>query len=343
MQAPKKYGILLANLGTPDSPRVKDVRRYLSEFLNDPRVIDIPWLWRKLLVNLIIVPFRAPRSAKVYRKLWTPEGSPLLIHTRELTQKLQQKFPGQVTLFYGMRYGNPSLKDVLSEMQSHGFDKIVFVPLYPQYASATTGSTIERIIEEVRRWWVIPELQFIRQFYDDPAFIQAIAENARQFDLSAYDHIVFSYHGLPNRQVDKVYQDNRPCSHHNCEQEVNESNKYCYKATCYETTRLIARRLDLSPDKYTVAFQSRLDKDWLEPFSDQVVEERAKKGDKKLLFFSPAFVADCLETTIEIGEEYRDLFIQKGGEQLDLVPSLNSSEAWVDALYQMLAPMVSQT
>ncbi len=340
MEVAKKTGVLLVNLGTPDSPGTGDVRRYLSEFLNDPRVIDIPWLARKLLVNLIIVPFRAPKSAKVYKELWTERGSPLLYHTEDLTEKLQQKFSQQANVFFAMRYGNPSLERVLSEMQKENFDKIIILPLYPQYTSSTTGSVIEKVFKIISKWWVIPELEFVGQLYDRPDFIDCIVENAKQFDLSSYDHVVFSYHGLPDRQVDKVYTDRRPCNDHNCENEITEDNKFCYKATCYETTRLIVGKLGLKEEQYTVAFQSRLDKKWLTPFSDKVIEERAQKGDKKLLFFSPAFVADCLETTIEIGEEYRELFLAKGGKKLDFVPSLNSNENWVDTLYKLLEEKV---
>lgn len=336
MKKNKKVAVLLVNLGTPDSPSVKDVRKYLSEFLNDPRVIDIPWLIRKLLVNLIIVPFRAPKSAKIYQELWTNKGSPLLYHTQELTQKVQHEIGAQAQVYYAMRYGKPSMKSVLKQMHQQNFDKIIILPLYPQYASSTTGSIIEKAFEIIKKWWVIPEIEFVGQFYDHPMFIDTIIKNTKPFDLLSYDHIVFSYHGLPDRHVDKVYEDNQVCSDQNCEEGVKENNTFCYKATCYETTRLIAEKLNLSPEDYTVAFQSRLDKKWLTPFADRVVEQRAQQGDKKLLFFSPAFVADCLETTIEIGEEYKELFQEKGGEQLDLVPSLNSNELWVKTLKEII-------
>ena len=188
----------------------------------------------------------------------------------------------------------------------------------------------------VSKWWVIPEIKFIGQFYDNPGFINTIIERAKKFDLADYDHILFSYHGLPLRQVYKVYKDGSQCVEHNCETEINEANQFCYKATCYATARLIAKKLNLSKDKYTVCFQSRLDKDWLEPFADKVIIEQAKKGAKKLLVFSPAFVADCLETLIEIGFEYQKLFEEHGGEKIQLVESLNDHPMWIETLKKMI-------
>lgn len=183
----------------------------------------------------------------------------------------------------------------------------------------------------MRDMWVFPEIQFINQFWDHPLYLNAFANRAKQFNLEEYDHIIFSYHGLPERQVDKVYED-RVCRNHSCEHEINDENKLCYKATCYATSREIALRCGIDSSRYTVAFQSRLGKGWIEPFSDKVIEELAKKGAKKLLVFSPAFVADCLETTIEIGEEYQELFEEHGGEKVQLVPSLNDGDDWIDAL-----------
>jgi ferrochelatase len=185
-------------------------------------------------------------------------------------------------------------------MRLANYDRIVLLPLFPQYASASTGSAIEKAMDIIRKWWVIPEIKIISQFYDNPGYIESIVDNAKKFQLSDYDHILFSYHGLPERQVDKVYEDTDLCEDQPCELEVNEKNKFCYKATSYATTRLIAKELGLTEKDYTVCFQSRLDKKWLTPFSDKVVEEWAEKGAKKLLVFSPAFVADCLETLIEI-------------------------------------------
>lgn len=339
----KKVGVLLVNLGTPDSPKVSDVRKYLFEFLNDPRVIDIPALARWLLVNLIIVPFRAPKSAAEYRKLWTPEGSPLLTHGVALQGKLQDLLNDpqiDFTVELAMRYQSPSIDEVLKRMKKVQYDQIIVLPLYPQYASSTTGSTHEKIMRIMRKWYVIPEVTFISQYYDNPEMIDTIVSLGKKHDIADYDHIIFSYHGLPTSQVDKVYEDGEPCDDHSCEKEINDANRFCYKATCFATTRLIADKLGLDESRYTVAFQSRLDKNWLEPFADKVVEERAKKGDKKLLFFSPAFTADCLETTVEIGEAYEEDFKEMGGEKLTLVESLNSHPSWVSALKNMVMSRV---
>lgn len=207
--------------------------------------------------------------------------------------------------------------------------------MFPQYASASTGSALEEVMRVISTWWVIPEVKIISQYYDHKLFIDAWVERAKQYTLSEYDHILFSYHGLPERQVDKVYNEGL-CKDHDCENEITEENKYCYKATCYATTRLLAEKLNIALEKYTVCFQSRLDKKWLTPFSDQVVEDCAKKGMKKLLVFSPAFTADCLETIIEIGDEYQEIFHKHGGEKVQLVESLNDHPVWIQCLKDLI-------
>jgi ferrochelatase len=335
----KTTGVLLIQLGTPDSPSVSDVRRYLSEFLNDPRVIDIPWLPRKLLVNGIIVPFRAPKSAKIYKELWdlSDNKSPLLTYTEKLVELVQQRFPDEdVHVEFAMRYQNPSLDDVLERMKKMNFDQLIIVPLFPQYASASTGSAIDKAMKIISKWWVIPEVKIVSQFWDHEGYIDSVVDRSKAFDLSSFDHILFSYHGLPERQVDKVYEGDDFCEDQPCETEVNQKNKFCYKATCFATTRLIASKLGLSENDYTVCFQSRLDKKWLMPFSDKVVEEQSKSGAKKLLVFSPAFVADCLETLIEIGEEYQEIFEEHGGEKVQLVPSSNDHPRFVDCMEDLI-------
>ncbi len=329
-------GVLLVNLGTPDSPSVPDVRKYLFEFLNDPRVIDLPWLLRKFLVNIIIVPFRAPKSAKIYKQLWTDNGSPLLIYGVSVKEKLQAALGEDFNVELAMRYQNPSMDDVLERMRKKQHRELIIVPMFPQYASATTGSVIEKAMKIIKNWWVIPDIKFVGQFYDDGNFINSFIERAKKFNLKDYDHVLFSYHGLPVRQVDKVYVDGKPCSDHNCENEINEDNKFCYKAACYATTRLLAAKLNLLKENYTVCFQSRLDKDWLEPFTDKIIIQKAKEGAKKLLVFSPAFVADCLETNVEIGIEYQKLFSEHGGEKVQLVESLNDHPMWIDTLKKLI-------
>lgn len=331
----KKTGVLLVNLGTPDSPSVGKVRSYLSQFLNDPRVIDIPWLLRKILVNGIIVPFRAPKSAKVYKELWTDKGSPLIYHSENAAKLLQQELGEDYFVHLAMRYKNPGIPKVLEEMRQKNYDKIVVVTMFPQYASASTGSALDLVMKTISSWWVIPELKIVSQYYDHPDYIDAFVDRAKQYDLKAYDHILFSYHGLPTRQVDKVY-DESLCEDHACEREITEDNKYCYKATSFATTRLLAEKLGLKEEDYTVCFQSRLDKKWLEPFSDKVVEQKAKEGAKKLLVFSPAFTADCLETIIEIGDEYQEIFEEHGGEKVQLVESLNDHPKWISCLKDLV-------
>jgi ferrochelatase len=337
----KKTGVLLINLGTPDSPSVSDVRSYLSQFLNDPRVIDIPWLWRKILVNLVIVPFRAPKSAKIYKKLWTANGSPLLYYSMKVKHLLQDELGDNYEVYLGMRYKNPSIPDVLETMRKRNFDKIVVLPMFPQYASASTGSALDEVMRVVRTWWVIPEIKFISQYYDHPTFVDAVVERGRRYNFRDYDHVLFSYHGLPERQVDKVY-DSGACNDHDCENEITGENKYCYKATCYATTRLVAGRLQIPKENYTVCFQSRLDKKWLRPFSDEVVRQCAEKGMKRILVFSPAFTADCLETVIEIGEEYQEIFQTYGGEKVQLVESLNDHPLWINCLTQLVVDSLHQ-
>jgi ferrochelatase len=330
-----KTGVLLINLGTPDSPSTTDVRSYLFQFLNDPRVIDLPWLLRKILVNLIIVPFRAPKSAKIYQQLWTENGSPLLYYSNKVSQLLDDALGEDYTVHLAMRYKSPGIPDVLAEMKKLNYSRIVVLPMFPQYASASTGSALEMVMDEIGKWWAIPELKIISQYYDHPDFVDAVVDRASKYDLSDYDHVLFSYHGLPIRHVDKVYEEGQ-CEDRDCEHEITTENQYCYKASCFATTRLLAGKLGLGEADYTVCFQSRLDKNWLEPFSDKVVEALAKQGAKKLLVLSPAFTADCLETVVEIGDEYQQIFSENGGEKIQLVESLNDHPLWVSCLKKLV-------
>lgn len=327
-----KPALLLINLGTPNSTSYFDVFKYLREFLMDGRVIDVPYFLRFILVTLIICPIRSFSSGKIYKKLWNlSDGvSPLLKNTEELTNKLNQK-QNKYNVFYAMRYQKPSIQEALDKIKLSNPSELVILPLFPHYASATSGSVFEEVTKRLSREWVIPSFKFISQYYDHPSFIDAWVDAAKNFNFAEYDKVIFSYHGLPNSQVDKVYQDNQ-CDGKNCEHEINEENHYCYKATVYETSKLIAEKLSLHRDKYEVTFQSRLTNNWLEPFSDNVLKAMPAQGIKKVLVFSPAFTADCLETVIEIGDEYQELFIEAGGDRLDYVPSLNFSDAWVQAI-----------
>jgi ferrochelatase len=329
-----KTGVLLVQLGTPDSPSVPDVRRYLREFLMDGRVIDIPYLQRWLLVNLIIATFRAPKSAKVYKELWTEKGSPLKFYSEEIVALVQQQLGEEYVVSLGMRYQNPSLPSALDALQQQNLRKLIVIPLFPQYASASTGSVYERVMEIVKDWPIIPEISFVNSFLDHPKFIEAFASIGRKYlaNPDAYDHILFTYHGLPERQIKKGDPSNT-CLQGNCCATLHAGNQYCYRAQCFATTRLLAGVLGIPESKYTVTFQSRLGKTpWIKPYTDEVIVELTKKGVKSVLAFSPSFVADCLETTIEIGEEYKELFEKNGGKHWQLVESLNNHPLWVETL-----------
>lgn len=331
----KKKALILVNLGTPDAPKVTPVRKYLSQFLNDRRVIDLPWIPQKLLVNLIIVPFRAPKSTKLYQRLWTDKGSPLSFHLSELVAKVHSGLKNKVGVYGAMRYGNPSLKSVLEIVRLKGFNEVVIIPLFPQYASSTTGSVVEYAMGIMRKWNTIPSIRFVNQFYQHPGFIAAFSKRISSYHHETYDHILFSFHGLPLSQVNRTHPsiDSNSCQ---CEEEMTTHGRLCYKATCYETARLLAVESGIDKRRFSVAFQSRLTKKWLSPFADEAIVKLAQGGVKKLLVVAPSFVADCLETTVEISMEYNELFKKAGGQELVLVESLNSSDAWVNALIDML-------
>ena len=334
MSKPKK-GILLVNLGTPDSPAVPDVRRYLNEFLMDGRVIDIP-SWRRLfLVRGIIVPFRAPNSARLYRAIWDQEtGSPLLHYSLLQRRLLQERLGNEYHVELAMRYQNPSIASALAKLKPMNLESIRIIPLFPQYASASTGSVIDKVMELMRKWHTFPEISIVNDFYDNGLMIDVFVENALKHDPQTYDHILFSYHGLPVRQLTDV----EPSRKHNCEtagcrEKIGAHNRYCYLAQCHATTRLLAQKIGLTPDRYTVCFQSRLGKTpWVQPYTTDVLKKEASKGVKRLLVLCPAFVSDCLETIYEIGTEYATEFRELGGEHVQLVESLNAHPLWITAL-----------
>jgi ferrochelatase len=332
-----KTGVLLVNLGTPDSTKTSDVRKYLREFLMDWRVIDIPYLNRWMLINLIIVPFRAPKSAHEYKKLWQEKGSPLLFHGLELQKLVQAELGNDYIVGFGMRYQNPGLNEAVEIFKDKAIEKLIVIPLYPQYASASTGSSIEEVMKVVGKWQIIPEIKIVSNFCDHSLFIKAFAELGRKYmKEQSFDHIIFSYHGIPERQILKGSVKNQ-CQLGNCCKSYHERNKYCYRAQCFETTRLLVKELGLAEGSYSVSFQSRLGKTpWIKPYTDHVIEELATAGKKKILFFSPSFVADCLETTVEGGEEYKLLFEKHGGQHWQLVESLNTSKAWVECVKEMV-------
>jgi len=331
-----KTGVLLVNLGTPDSPATGDVRKYLREFLMDGRVIDIPFWKRWLLINLIIAPFRAPKSAAVYRELWQERGSPLLFYGEDLRDLLQESLGNEYQVVLGMRYQSPSLESALNQLRHCG--KIIVIPLFPQYASASTGSVQQKVMELAGKWTIVPDMRFVSNFLSEPLFIEAFAEQARPYmNAVDFDYFVFSYHGIPERQIKSGSVNNYCQINQKCCARYHASNQYCYRAQCYETSRLLAAALEIPEDKYTVAFQSRLGKDpWIKPYTDIIIKDFPAQGIRKVLAFSPSFIADCLETTIEVGDEFKEIFMEAGGEHWQLVESLNDSKTWVECLRTMV-------
>ncbi|MBV19789.1 MAG: ferrochelatase [Cytophagia bacterium] len=329
--------VLIINLGSPRDANVLSVWKFLKEFLMDARVIDIPFLIRFFLVNFIIIPLRVLNSSKEYKKMWNKFGySPIHKYTKSLNSKVNSKLGKGYTCYYAMRYQQPSLKKVLKEIYNNNHDELIILPLYPQYASASTGSTIEKCYEIISKWWNFPKVSVINHFCDNDDFINCFVTNTKKINYQDYDHILFSYHGLPERHVDKTYTDKTLCKDHSCEEGLKNDNKFCYKAMCYETTNLIATKLNLDKSTYSVTFQSRLDNKWLKPFTDEVLDNLLKENKKKLLVLSPAFVSDCLETCIEIDETYKEDFIKSGGTDLKLVPSLNDSDQWVNTVVKIV-------
>ena len=330
-----KTAVLLVNLGTPNSQKPKDVKKYLLEFLTDPRVIDLPFIQRQLLVRGLIVPRRYKESAKNYSRIWSKDGSPLLLYGQQVKQSLQETLGHKYLVELAMRYQSPSIKNVLKRLQR--CPKLIVVPLFPQYASATTGSVHQEVMKYICKWSVITETKFINSYPTQNNMIKAFCARAKTFDLKAYDHILFSFHGLPEKQLVKSDLNNHCLKEKTCCQTLCEKNLLCYSAQCHATADAIADSLNLEKDNYTICFQSRLGKDpWIKPYASNIIEEQAKKGSKKLLVLSPAFVCDCLETIDEIANEYFEEFKELGGETLDLVPGLNNHPSWIQALKDLV-------
>jgi len=324
-------GVILVNIGTPESPAVKHVRSYLREFLGDERVITLPWLFRKILVNLIIAPFRGPKSAKLYQAIWTEKGSPLLVNSVKLGEALQSELGGSCQVFTAMRYGKPSMDEAMRKIAKSSFRKVILVPLYPQYADSTTGTTVAYFRTLVTRYAISADIKIADPFFQHPGFIESFKNRIIACKPETYNYILFSFHGLPVDQTEKMHP-GITCEQVGCDQSYNDVNALCYKASCYETARLLAKACQISENKYSVAFQSRLGLKWLQPYTDKIVEEKASQGVENLLVVSPAFVADCLETIHELGVEYNHLFIEKDGKKFQLVESLNDDSAWVKGL-----------
>ena len=335
-------GILLVNLGTPNSPSTSDVRRYLTQFLTDGRVIDIPWLPRQLLVRGIIGPFRAPKSAKTYREIWMPEGSPLMVYGQRLLTKVRAVVDPDIAVELAMRYQQPSIEQGLLRLKEQGVERYVIVPLFPQYASATTGSVHQEVMRILSGWQGIPEVLMIGDYFDHPGFIGPFAAAAREMDIDQADHVLFSYHGLPKRHIIK-WDEHGVCQFWDCCSSIGPNNRLCYRAQCMATTRALVSELNLQEGQYSTSFQSRLGSDpWIEPYTSDVLEQLAAKGIRRILVICPAFVADCIETIDEIAVEYAEEFKHAGGESLTLVESLNDRDTWVDGLCQIVADKLGQ-
>lgn len=335
MSKSPRYGVLLVNLGTPDSPETPDVRRYLKEFLLDPRVLDIAAPIRQLLVRGVILPTRPARSGRAYRKIWTDRGSPLLFHTQDLTAKVRQRLGADAMVEFAMRYQNPSIASVLEKFRVAGVDRIVVLPLFPQYSSAAFGSAVEKIWVEAARRWNTPHISVIEEFFDHPEFIASFEAVARPvLDDLQPDHVLMSFHGVPERHVTKSDEVGGHClALAGCCDLITTANRRCYRAQCYATARALAKALNLTENQWSVSFQSRLGRDpWVKPYTDHRIEELAKGGVKKVAVMCPAFTADCLETLEEIGMEGAKEFRSFGGQELRLVPSLNATDRWADAV-----------
>lgn len=335
-----KTGVLLINLGTPDKPDVPNVRRYLKQFLSDPRVLDIPWVARKILLHAFILPFRGISSSKAYQSIWDKDrGSPLLYHSLDLAKNLQLVLGEDYHVQLGMRYGNPSLQSAMEKLRQHHCQKIIAIPLFPQYSSAATGSAIEAMLQDYSKKMNLSALTIIDKFYDNEGYLQALSSVLSTHALS---HVLFSYHSLPVRQIRKSKQacantcfENRPCP------SIQQETHYCYRAQCYETSKQIAQSIHLKDDQYTVAFQSRLGRTvWVGPDLETTFMSLIEKGVKDLSVVCPSFVADCLETLEEIGIRAKETWLKMGGHSLNLIPCLNSHPLWVKALANMVSSAV---
>ena len=326
-------GALLINLGSPDSPDPRDVKRYLGEFLMDERVIDISRVLRTFLVKGIILNTRPKKSAKAYKKIWWEEGSPLIVLSKRLQKSVQKKISIPVEL--AMRYGNPSIEVGIKNLVNQGVNEIILIPLYPQFAMATT-ETILVLAEEVRSQ-NHPDVSFtvLPPFYNHPDYIRVLSESIQEnLKDKEWEHLLFSYHGIPERHIRKSDVTKSHCKIDNsCCQTSSKAHKYCYRHQCYETTRQVAEYLELKEGTFSTSFQSRLGLDpWLRPYTDQTVAKFAKKGVKKMAIATPAFVSDCLETLEEIGMEAAEDFEEKGGEKLYVIPCINDRPDWVNVL-----------
>lgn len=325
----------LLQLGTPDSPSTGDVRRYLNEFLMDRRMIALPYPLRLLLVKGIITLFRAPKSAEAYQAVWMKEGGPLYAYTVRLQKKLQALVGDNTKVELGMRYGNPSMKDAWQRIKKQNPDEVILFPLFPQYASSSTGSALERAYELIAKEEKIPSMRVVSDFYEHPDFINCFIELGKEYAAKDYEHVLFSFHGLPEKYLKKAHP---VCiaKDYSCCAEVTYKNRYCYRAQSVQTAELIRQGLGIPKDRTTLCFQSRLGPTkWIEPYTDEEIIKLAKKGIKRLAVFCPSFVTDCLETLEEIQIRAKEDFVAAGGHDLIMIPALNDREDWAQAILKI--------
>lgn len=326
-------GVLLVNLGSPASTNPKDVKTYLDEFLMDERVIDVPYLLRAILVKGLILNTRPKQSAKAYSKIWWDEGSPLIVLSERLQSKVNEETSVPIAL--AMRYGEPSMKDGLQELYDQGVTDVLLVPLYPQFAMATTETII--VLAEQLRDEFFPKINYtvVPPFYNHPDYITVLSRSIiEKIEKIDYDHLLFSYHGIPERHIRKSDITNSHCKiDGSCCQTASKAHQFCYRHQCLETTRLVAEKLKLEEGTYSTSFQSRLGFDpWLKPYTDRTVERLAQEGTEKLAVVTPAFVSDCLETLEEIAMEADEIFKENNGKEFTFVPCINDREDWVKTL-----------
>lgn len=326
--------VLLLNLGTPAEPTAQGLREFYKYFFADPYVFDMSPLGRWLLRNMIILPFRAPKTAKLYEMIWMKEGSPLKVYADKLRHNLESALREQNTpVFNGMAYSKPFISDSMAEMEALGITDVLVLPLFPQYSTATTASVFHEVRAASKKWQVAPSLHFVNDLYAEPDFIGAWEALIRKhLDTQSVDHVIFSYHGLPEKNLTKQDQHGY-CEFGDCCNSINETNKLCYRAQCFDTTRSIVKALDWRSEFYSIAFQSRFGRDpWIQPYLEEHIIELVKRGKKRIAVVTPSFVSDCLETIHEIGIEYKELFDEQGGDTFQLIPNLNDDQAWFDAV-----------
>lgn len=332
-----KRGIVLINLGSPDSTDVKDVGKYLREFLMDERVIDKNIVARTLLVKGLIVPLRAPKSAEAYKTIWWKDGSPLIVLSRKLQHEVQNFFDEPVEI--AMRYGNPSPKTAYENLlqKVKDLDEVIIFPLYPHYAMSSYETAVEYMHEVYKKNEYTFKLKIVKPYYNDPLYIDALAASMQPYLENEYDKILFSYHGIPGRHVRKTDTTKKHCLQvNNCCNISSPAHATCYRHQVFETTKLVTQKLNIPADKYEISFQSRLGKGWLQPFTDMRLEEMPNEGIKNLLVVCPAFVSDCLETLEEIQERGKESFMQAGGEFYAMIPCMNTNDEWITAVVQMI-------